>query len=139
MEQSSGIRKTGITTVVIVVAALWTGLALAAAGAAQGQGQVPCADDAAKFCRDVQPGGGRIMKCMKEHENELSPACKERVAEMKKGFQEFREACQDDALKFCKDNIKPGGGRIVNCLKEHENELSPECKARMEKGRMRNK
>jgi len=137
MEQSSGIRKKGITAVVIVVAALWTGLALAAA-AAQGQGQGPCADDAAKFCRDVQPGGGRIMKCMKEHEHDLSPACKERVAEMKKGLREFSEACQDDALKFCKD-IKPGGGRIINCLKDHENELSPECKARMEKGRMRNR
>jgi len=138
MRQSSGLRKKGITAIVIVVAALWTVLALAAAGAAQGQRQGPCADDAAKFCGDVDPGGGLVMKCMKEHENELSSACKERVAAMKKGFQEFREACQDDALKFCKD-MKPGGGRIANCLKEHENELSAECKARMEKGRMQNK
>jgi len=133
MEQSFGIRKTGITAVMIV-AALWTGLVLAAAGEAQGQG--PCADDAAKFCKDVQPGGGGIMRCIKEHENDLSPACKERVAEMKKRLQEVREACQDDALKFCKD-LNPGSGRIVNCLKEHENELSPECKAGMERARNR--
>ncbi len=79
MEQSPGLRKTGITTIVIVVAALWTGVALAAAGAAQGQEQGPCADDAAKFCKDVQPGDGHIMKCMKEHENELSPECKARM------------------------------------------------------------
>lgn len=137
MEQSSGIPKTGITAVVIIVAALWTGLALVAAEA-QGQGQGPCADDAAKFCKDVQPGGGRIMKCMKEHVNDLSPACKKQVAELKKGVREFSEVCQDDALKFCKD-IKPGGGRMVKCLKDHENELSPECRARMERGRMRNK
>ncbi|HSQ77370.1 MAG TPA: cysteine rich repeat-containing protein [Nitrospirota bacterium] len=132
MEQSFGIRKTGITAVMIVVAALWTGLALAAAGEAQG-GR-PCADDAAKFCKDVQPGGGGIMRCLKEHENDLSPACKERVAGMEQWFQEVREACQDDAQKFCRD-INPGSGRIVRCLKEHENELSPECKARMEKGK----
>lgn len=127
MEQLSDIRKTGITVIMIAVTALWTGLAFAAAGAAQG----PCTDDAAKFCGDVQSGGGRLfMKCMREHENELSPACKERIAEMKKGLQEFREACQDDTLKFCKD-MKPGGGRVVKCLKEHENELSSECKARL--------
>ena len=132
MEQSFGIRKTGITAVMIVVAALWTGLALAAAGAAQGQG--PCADDVAKFCKDVQPGGGHIMRCIKEHENDLSPDCKERVTGMDQWLQGVREACQDDALTFCKD-INPGSGRIVNCLKEHKNELSPECKAGMERGR----
>ncbi len=79
----------------------------------------------------------RKMKCMKEHENELSPACKERIAEMKNGLRESREACQYDALKLCKD-VKPGGGRIVSASKEHVTELSPECKARMEKGQMRN-
>ena len=65
MEQSFGIRKTGISVFVIAVVSLWAGLALAADGAGQGRG--PCADDVAKFCKDVQPGGGRIMKCMKEH------------------------------------------------------------------------
>jgi len=138
MEQSSKVRKSGITAIMIVVVALLTGLTFAATGAAQGQGQGPCKEDAAKFCKDVQPGGGRIMKCMKEHENELSPACKQRIAEVKKGVREFREACQDDAMKLCQD-VKPGGGRIVRCLKEHENELSPECKAKMEKGRKRNR
>lgn len=133
MEQSSKLRNTGIAAIMIVVVALWTGL-----GAAQGPGQGPCKDDAAKFCKDVQPGEGRIMQCMKEHENELSPACKERIAEMKKGAQEVREACKEDVLKLCK-GIEPGGGRIINCLREHENELSAGCKARMEKGRMRNK
>jgi hypothetical protein len=135
MERSSKLRKTGIAAIMIAVVALLTGLALAA-WAEQGPG--PCKDDAAKFCKDVQPGEGRIMQCMKEHENELSPACKERIVEMKKGAQEVREACQDDAMKLCQD-VKPGGGRIINCLREHEKELSPECKARMEKGRMRNK
>ena len=27
--------------------------------------------------------------------------------------------------------MKPGGGRIVKCLEEHEKELSSECKAKM--------
>ena len=36
----------------------------------------PCKADMEKFCKDVKPGEGRIVKCMKEHEAELSEACK---------------------------------------------------------------
>ena len=35
----------------------------------------PCRPDLQKFCADVQPGGGRIVACLKQHEAELSPAC----------------------------------------------------------------
>jgi hypothetical protein len=35
----------------------------------------PCKDDIEKFCRDVKPGQGRILKCMREHESELSADC----------------------------------------------------------------
>jgi len=41
--------------------------------------------------------------------------------------------CKADVQKFCSE-VKPGGGRIIECLKEHENDLSPQCKAALEKG-----
>ncbi len=34
-----------------------------------------CEEDADKFCLDVQPGEGRIVRCIKEHEAEVSEAC----------------------------------------------------------------
>lgn len=37
-----------------------------------------------------------------------------------------REACQADFEKFC-PGVHPGGGRIIECLAEHLNELTPEC------------
>ena len=129
MAQAYLSRNSGISLFMIVAVMLWMGLAAAPANAAQAQG--PCANDLQKFCRDVQPGGGRIAKCLKEHQNDLSPACKQQIAELKKQVHEFQEACEDDAMKLCA-GVKPGGGRIFRCLKEHESELSPECKEKME-------
>jgi hypothetical protein len=94
------------------------------------QGGGPCSGDVAKFCKDVQRGGGRIAKCLVEHEKELSPPCKQHIAEMKKRLKETAQACHDDALKFCKD-VKQGEGRILQCLMEHQNDLSPECRERI--------
>jgi hypothetical protein len=96
----------------------------------------PCRDDAAKLCKDVKPGGGAIVKCLKEHSGELSPACKDNMAKAKAAIKEAREACEGDAKKLC-EGIKPGGGKIVQCLKQHESELSAECKEEMNKPRGR--
>jgi hypothetical protein len=39
--------------------------------------QAACAGDAQKLCAGVQPGGGRIIACLKEHKDELSEQCKQ--------------------------------------------------------------
>src|SRR5580693_5764387 len=36
-----------------------------------------CADDAKKLCAGVQPGGGRIVACLKDHKDSLSDQCKQ--------------------------------------------------------------
>jgi hypothetical protein len=101
-------------------------LSLAAVSTAEARGR-PCADDAAKLCKDVQKGEGRIANCLKEHQGELSPACKENMAKAREKAKGAKEACHDDVQKLCKD-VKPGGGKIVECLKQHEGELSQACK-----------
>jgi hypothetical protein len=97
----------------------------------------PCAADAAKLCAGMQPGGGAMGKCLQEHSNDLSPECKETMGKMKGKMQDFKQACKDDAAKLCKDT-KPGGGKIVQCLKQHEGDLSAACKDAMaqSKGKM---
>ena len=40
----------------------------------------PCAADIQKFCKDVKPGEGRIIECLKSHQSKLSQACSSMLA-----------------------------------------------------------
>ncbi|UYL08270.1 cysteine rich repeat-containing protein [Bdellovibrio sp. SKB1291214] len=42
-----------------------------------------CHEDAEKYCSDVEKGKGAVMKCMKEHKDELSQACKDKIENVK--------------------------------------------------------
>jgi phage host-nuclease inhibitor protein Gam len=35
-----------------------------------------CKDESKKFCKEIKPGQGRIVSCLKSHEAELSDTCK---------------------------------------------------------------
>jgi hypothetical protein len=36
-----------------------------------------CETDVKQFCSNVRLGGGRILRCLKEHETEVSASCRE--------------------------------------------------------------
>jgi hypothetical protein len=65
---------------------------------------------------------------MKEHQAELSPACQSQIKEAEQKLEEFSKDCKADIDKLCK-GIRPGGGRILACLKSHQSELAPACAA----------
>lgn len=39
-----------------------------------------CIWDIERFCGDVNPGGGRMVECLKGQGNNLSPTCKDRLS-----------------------------------------------------------
>jgi len=91
----------------------------------------PCAEEIAKFCKEMKPGEGAIMHCLKGHESELSVLCLKKLKEGEKRQKDCETACCDDVKKFC-ENVRPGGGRIAKCLKAHVKELSAPCKEKLE-------
>jgi hypothetical protein len=42
-----------------------------------------CHEDAEKYCGDVKPGKGAMKTCMKDHMDELSQSCKDKIQDVK--------------------------------------------------------
>ena len=87
------------------------------------------------YCKDVTPGGGRILACLHAHSDKLSEACHETVAEvteqakaMGAAIHYVSDECADDLQQYCKD-VPPGKGRIMNCLDQNDAKLSQRCQA----------
>jgi hypothetical protein len=97
---------------------------------AYAQESLLCADDIEKYCKEIKPGGGRIINCLKAHETELSPSCRGKIRELQGIIKDCEQACAGDIAQFCKD-VQPGGGRIIKCLRERDKELSPSCSAKL--------
>ena len=50
---------------------------------ARAQEFVYCRADVQRLCHGVRPGGGRIMGCLKEHENDLTVGCAKELKNLK--------------------------------------------------------
>jgi hypothetical protein len=122
-------RQVSVRTRLSAMTMALSALILWAGASVYAQTSPPCAEEIAKFCKDIEPCKGLLMDCLKEHGSELSPTCKSKVEEANKRLEEAEKACAEDIQKFCKD-IQPGGGRIAKCLKEHACDLSPACRVK---------
>lgn len=88
-----------------------------------------CHKEIKELCKDKI--GKEMWACAKENVTKLSPECQQKIAEKKEMWHEHKEACKEDREKFCKD-IKPGGGRIIECMKKNMDQLSEKCKEHVE-------
>src|SRR5215203_1655541 len=83
----------------------------------------PCTIDIHAYCTDIQPGGGRVAACIKEHMGDFSPACKSRLIGAIVGTRE----CAADVKAQC-----TGAGltskEITACLSETLPNLGNLCK-----------
>lgn len=90
-----------------------------------------CKADIEKFCASVEKGEGRIVRCLKENEAQLSTECKEHrdnmKSKIKENLKEAHAVCEADIDKFCED-VEPRKGAILKCLKKNKDEVSAECR-----------
>ena len=94
-----------------------------------------CKDDAKALCTPVNPGEGRMIKCLREKRQDIAkPECRAALLRAMMSSADnylmdrpLAAACVDDVEKHC-SAITPGQGRVHECLREKEGELSPACK-----------
>jgi len=88
---------------------------------------VDCGQDLQQFCYGVQPGDGRLIRCLSSHQSQLSPACLSHVAAARPALG---VDCGQDLQQFCY-GVQPGEGRLIRCLSSHQSQLSPSCISRL--------
>ena len=96
-----------------------------------------CKTELGSFCKEVTPGEGRVLACLFAFEDKLSPRCEyalydasaqlqHAVASLSYGANE----CKADLEKHC-SKVEAGEGRLVDCLKKNEKDLTARCKTAM--------
>jgi len=90
----------------------------------------PCEKDIAKFCKNIEPGDGRILRCLTLSKEDLRPPCKKQLGQIEKAVEEVQNACADDYALFC-SSVLPGQGRIAACLEKNQKTLTPKCKTNL--------
>eukprot|EP00197_Chlamydomonas_leiostraca_P010927 CAMPEP_0202884756 /NCGR_PEP_ID=MMETSP1391-20130828/41312_1 /ASSEMBLY_ACC=CAM_ASM_000867 /TAXON_ID=1034604 /ORGANISM="Chlamydomonas leiostraca, Strain SAG 11-49" /LENGTH=982 /DNA_ID=CAMNT_0049567983 /DNA_START=167 /DNA_END=3115 /DNA_ORIENTATION=+ len=93
-----------------------------------------CKDDSENLCKDTKPGGGRMQACLRDKRMQLSWACEEQLFRQEmENADDIRlsvrlySRCMPDKRKFCKD-VEPGSARTKDCLEEHRDKLSEDCR-----------
>ena len=92
-----------------------------------------CDNDIKQHCGGLNNNAGKIFMCLTAYEEQLSEKCKLGILEAAMSVRIGAAAlsysvasCEVDVDKHCID-VQPGEGRIVNCIKANETEVSKAC------------
>ena len=93
-----------------------------------------CSKEIATYCKGVTPGEGRVLACLFAYEDKLSSRCEyalyDAAAQLERAIAALTflaNECKDDLKTYC-SNIKPGEGRLINCIDKNLEKVSSRCK-----------
>ena len=92
---------------------------------------VACKADTEQFCGNVEPGGGRVIGCLSQHQVEISRACQveiQHIGAARDRLEGFRRACTKDLATLCAD-VPQQAGPLLECARANAERISPECKS----------
>ena len=90
----------------------------------------PCSETVSKVCKDVIPGGGRIMKCLNDHRDDQSIACKDWVEDQQKSMRELMAVCPEEIAILCK-SAPADKASMYYCLLDNYVGLKVECRSKL--------
>jgi hypothetical protein len=93
-----------------------------------------CYDDVGTYCANVTPGEGRLLVCLYAYKDKVSTQCEYAIynasAQLKRVLNALSyvvNECRDDLKKYCSD-VKPGEGRLIDCIAKKEDVITDRCK-----------
>ena len=93
-----------------------------------------CKKELDSFCKEVTPGEGRVLACLYAYEDKLSSRCEYALYDASAQLEHavatltyVANECADDLKKHCAA-VEAGGGRLAECLKKNEKDVSKRCK-----------
>jgi len=93
-----------------------------------------CEQELKTYCKDVTPGEGRVLACLYSFWDRLSDQCDNALYDSAAQLQRavatlsyVRSECWNDLNAYCAD-IKPGEGRLLQCLGRNDAKVSNRCK-----------
>jgi hypothetical protein len=126
-------KKISISLVVLGCMLLLGGMALAEQGPVEIVAE-GCKKDIETYCKGVTPGEGRVLACLYAYQDKLSNRCEyalyDAAAQLEKAINALTylaNECRDDLKTFCSD-VKPGEGRLIQCIEKNKEKISARCK-----------
>ena len=93
-----------------------------------------CKVELEKYCGNVTPGDGRILACLYAHGDKLSPKCEyalyDAAVQLERAvaaLSYIANECDEDLDRYC-GAVAPGEGRLLDCLKKKDKQLTKRCK-----------
>ncbi|MDC8449308.1 MAG: hypothetical protein LV473_13240 [Nitrospira sp.] len=99
--------------------------------------EVKCEAEVQQYCPDSLEGEDR-RRCVVQRLKRLDAPCQQIVQQRLVRWREaegYKHACIEDMKRVC-PTVQPGDGRILQCLQEHEQDLSEGCYQSLPKGRL---
>jgi hypothetical protein len=92
-----------------------------------------CSSELTQYCAEVTPGEGRLLACLYAHGDKLSGQCDyalyNAAARLERAISTITyvaSECRAELETHCAE-VEVGEGRVAQCLKDHESELSAGC------------
>jgi len=124
-------RLIGCLMVVLLVS-LFAGSALAQEGIVQTVKE-GCKVELEPYCKSVPPGEGRVLACLYAYGDKLSGRCEYALYDASVQLERVVNAlsyvaneCRDDLKAYC-SNVRPGEGRLLDCMEKNKAKLSSRC------------
>jgi hypothetical protein len=127
-------RKTVICVVVLGCVMFLCGIAVAQQNGPVEKVLEGCSKEFETYCKNVTPGEGRFLACLYAYSDKISTRCEyaiyDAAAQLERALNALSYVageCRDDLKKYCSD-VKPGEGRLMDCIAKKKDVITDRCK-----------